>query len=152
MTARGDYEGHLADAYGDLAAPTWHFVTRALRANTTGDLYEAIHRRFPGTREDTDPDCEVCFTYMVPADRFIAVKVSMAGPFATTTAYGRDGFGQAVLLTPGDSLSDSERWLLECVARHGYAILDAGELARGVSIRLRPDATTATVEQAFFHP
>lgn len=85
------YEADLRSAYGNFEVPRRHSVLQAVNR----DPYAALRLELSAIGEledDTDDNCDVCFTYFVRGDRLLIVKLSMVGRYAVGAGVRRRWF------------------------------------------------------------
>ncbi|TYB60549.1 hypothetical protein FXF51_30475 [Nonomuraea sp. PA05] len=142
----------LIHTYGDLANPTWHFVTEMAARQPYADVLRTLRANGEVT-DDTDVNCDVSFTYIARRKRYLTVRLSMVGPYAAILSSGEDGHGPFQVISKPDQCVDaSERMIFDVVDQRGFEILSRGELRAGTPITLRETGQASTVYAAFFEP
>ncbi|RAG87453.1 hypothetical protein DN069_01040 [Streptacidiphilus pinicola] len=151
--SRQELNRRLLDSYGDLAAPRRAFVMDAMRR----DPYRTPRAELAtlgALTDDTDENCDVCFTYLVSVTPLLAVRLSMVGPYALVQALddGTSTASRPRVITSEEELdSPAARDVLRILARHGLRCLSEPMLAEPVGLHL-PDVAEPTVYNALFAP
>ncbi len=123
----------LQEAYRDLQAPQRRFVLdRSARNPYTAQIAEAARLLEAVFEEDTDVNCDVCFTYYVTPQRDpgrpLILRLSMIGPYAVLVAVDVTTNHSVHIGSERDCLSAQEVAIYRWLTRH-YRFLDADELA-----------------------
>lgn len=145
-------EALLADiltAYRDLHAPRRGFVRTAESQQPYQDLVVRLAALAPVV-DDTDVNCDVCFTYLIGGDSSLLLRISMVGPYAMLEA-DRGAAGPGLIASAADCTSNLEQSLLALLTQHGIPLLSRPALATAVDLCL-PGVPRATVYNALFAP
>ncbi|WP_127933410.1 hypothetical protein [Nonomuraea polychroma] len=147
-----DYLEFLTRSYGDLDDPKWFFVREAMDRNPYSELFRELSS-LGAVIDDTDINCDVCFTFTIQSEQYLTVRLSMVGPYAVVFASGSDGHGPLRLLeTASQYGTTSEALIIDIVSRHNLKILSERELRRRIPIRLREGTPDSSLYAAFFEP
>ncbi|MFJ2646193.1 hypothetical protein ACIO1C_05620 [Streptomyces sp. NPDC087420] len=140
----------IQNAYEDIGAPRRSFVSSVEQSQPYGDLVHALSR-VAELNDDTDVNCDVCFSYMLKSDGLYFVRLSMVGLYAFERLHGRGG---ADLVTSRkDCSSDFERDVFQFLTVRGFRVLSEGELNSAVDLALPGiDNDAVTVRNAIFSP
>ncbi|MEU3273967.1 hypothetical protein ABZ639_24280 [Saccharomonospora sp. NPDC006951] len=103
--------------------------------------------------DDTDLNCDVCFTYIVRAARPLVCKLSLAGPYAVILACGADDSGAGSLVSPfqAGETADVAR-VASVLNSHGFMLVPAAHLETPVPLALVPGCEEVTLYAALFEP
>jgi len=123
------------------------FVSAATRGQPYRDLVRDLSLE-AGLTDDTDVNCDVCFSYVVEAEPLLFVRLSMVGPYALLERLGPDG-GRELITTGKDCASGTERAVHHLLVRHGLTLPSAAQLAAPVELDL-PYVEDASVYHALF--
>ena len=100
--------------------------------------------------DDTDVNCDVCFSLRLGADGLVLLRLSMVGPYAMVEA--DRGSGRADLVaSQADCRTDLEHFVIKVLMHHGLLPLSWPRLAVRVDLAL-PDVGEPTVYNALFAP
>ncbi|MFJ8579659.1 hypothetical protein [Micromonospora sp. NPDC093277] len=91
------YREQLLKSYGSLTDPVFHFVWNVADRKPYGEVFRRLSSICP-VEDDTDINCDVCFTFIVRCERVLIVKLSMIGPYAVVLAFGPDGLSSTAEL------------------------------------------------------
>ncbi|MTE20615.1 hypothetical protein F0L17_16170 [Streptomyces sp. TRM43335] len=142
----------LRRAYRDLSRPRFDFVWEAVEREPCADVLRDLSAVCP-VEDDTDVNCDVCFTYIARCERVLTVRLSMVGPYAMAYATGPDGFGEvSPVVAPEQCAGPGEAEVLGIVARHGFLLPTVEWLEREVRIALREDTDSVPLHAALFEP
>jgi hypothetical protein len=148
------YVEHLRSSYGSLTSPTRHFVldtaNRAPFTQVLRDLAELAP-----VEDDTDINCDVCFTLIMTGVPPLFVKLSMVGPYAVVLLFGDDGLAdQGRLLLPHrpHDTGDLVEKVFAILLNHGFVLPDAGLLESPAPITLTDDDGETLLYAALFEP
>lgn len=141
----------VQNAYEDVGAPRMSFVSSVEHSRPYRDLVHALSDVAELT-DDTDINCDVCFSYVLRSDGLYVVRLSMVGPYATfERPAGREGV-DLVASRKGCS-SDFERDVLRVLTSRGLRVLSDDELDAAVHLALADsDHGTVSVRRALFFP
>ncbi|WP_329429473.1 hypothetical protein OG339_12770 [Streptosporangium sp. NBC_01495] len=136
--------------YGSLEEPQFHFVQEVFNRTPYREIMEALSSKYQ-IIDDTDINCEVCFTYMVQCERYLAVRLSMVAPYASIFSTGIDGFGKIESISSlADCAGEGEIEVYETLSANGFKILSMDDLKSIVKMHKDDNRTTTTVYSAFF--
>ncbi|WP_405016879.1 hypothetical protein OHV05_07045 [Kitasatospora sp. NBC_00070] len=139
----------ITTAYQDLRHPRRSFARTIARTGPYRDLVGELGS-LAELVDDTDIDCDVCFSYLLEAAVPVLVRISMVGPYAVLARAGQDG--RIELITGDrDCRSDLERSALHVLLRHQVMVLSADQLEHPVALDL-PEIDRPTVHHALFSP
>lgn len=141
----------LRRSYGSLSEPKRHFVLSAANRRPFEDVLAELSRSYP-VDDDTDINCDVCFTFIVRGEQPLIVKLSMVGPYAVVLSFGADGLGRGSLVgEPGDADGFAGR-VVSAVESHGFFRPSADQLETPVPIALVPGRAEVPLYAALFEP
>ncbi|WP_406303486.1 hypothetical protein OHA61_15325 [Streptomyces sp. NBC_00885] len=141
----------IQNAYEDIGAPRRSFVSAVEQSQPYRDLVHALSE-VAELNDDTDVNCDVCFSYVLESDGLYFVRLSMVGLYATFERL--HGHGGADLVTSRkDCSSDFERDVFRLLTARGFHVLSEGELNSVVDLA-PPDIDNGavTVRNAIFSP
>ncbi|GAA2790497.1 hypothetical protein GCM10010441_14540 [Kitasatospora paracochleata] len=147
--ARRELMARVRDAYGDPARPQRAFARTVERTRPYAPLVAELAALGELT-DDTDINCEVCFSYLLEADPALVVRLSMVGPYALLGRARADG-GLDLVGPDADDSGPVEPEVLRLLARHGLKLLSPAQLTDPVDLAL-PDVGRPTVYSALFAP
>lgn len=155
LTKANDRSGYAAyrecilRSYGSFDRPSWHFVAEVASRDPYVEIREEMST-FCDVRDDTDVNCDVCFTLIVQPQGLV-VRLSMVGPYAAIFAIET---GKAelprVIASFGDCQTDSERSLFRILASNGFIALSEEEMRKRLPLRLVAGEETCSIYAAFF--
>jgi hypothetical protein len=121
--------------YGSLDHPDFSFVEGRFRDRPYRRIEAELQNTF-STREDTDPNDDVSFGYILATgtQKWI-LRLSLIGDYGFLGRLESDG--QITVLTGREEdLSKTERLLVRLLVRHGVSLLDADTLRTPISLNL----------------
>ncbi|WP_157536774.1 hypothetical protein [Kitasatospora mediocidica] len=136
-------------AYEDLRNPRRAFALTAARQQPYRDLIGALGAMASVT-DDTDINCDVCFTYMLELDGLFFVRLSMVGPYVTF-ARSHDERAVKFIHSHATCSSDFERDVLRLLMTRGFRVLSDVQLAAAIDLTF-PGIEHAKVYNALFSP
>ncbi|MER6240029.1 hypothetical protein ABT185_28915 [Streptomyces clavifer] len=141
----------IQNAYEDIGAPRRSFVSSVEQIQPYRDLVHALSE-VAELDDDTDVNCDVCFSYVLKSDGLYFVRLSMVGLYATFERLNVRG-GAELIASRKDSSSDFERDVFRLLTARGFHVLSEGELNAAVDLAL-PDIENeeVTVRNAVFSP
>lgn len=152
QSIRSAYEGQLRQSYGDFRSPRLHFVMAAADRQPFEGVLRDLAQTYP-VEEDTDLDCDVCFTYIVRAGQPLVVKLSLVGPYAVILSFGSDGFGEGSLVLPSQPAGTTDQARVASVLNsHGFVLVPVEHLETLVPLALAKDRAEVTLYAALFEP
>jgi len=125
----------IIEKYQSLDEPRYDFVTDAIAARPYAGVVQTLSEMFD-TKEDTDPNDDVSFGYLVSKGRErLFLQLSMVGPYAALQRLLADG--TTVLLDPDRSaLSAFERSVMEVLEQAAMIVLGENALSHPIELRL----------------
>jgi hypothetical protein len=138
----------LWSAYEDLDHPRRRFALTASYVGPPQELLDKL-RQIATIEDDTDLNCEVCFTFHLNLQPMLIVRLSMVGPYAVLYRVG-ESVSHAIAAEKACRTED-ERMAYRAIESSGYQILSAGHLQPTVALAL-PDHDEVTVYEALFEP
>jgi hypothetical protein len=152
QSIRSAYEGRLRASYGDFRSPRLHFVMATADRQPFEGVLLDLAQVCP-VEDDTDLNCDVCFTYIVRADQPLVVKLSLVGPYAVILSFGSDGYGEGSLVVPAQPAGTTdEARVFSVLNSHGFILVPADHLETLVPLALAKDRTEVTLYAALFEP
>jgi hypothetical protein len=150
--SRQELARRLHDSYGDTNSPRRAFVLDPVRR----DRYRAPTAELTTLGEltdDTDENCDVCFTYLVGTTPLLIVKLSLVGPYALVQEIGEsaNSAGRPRVIASAERESPAVVEALRILAQYGVLPLSEAMLAEPVDLRL-PDVPNPTAYNALFAP
>lgn len=141
----------IKNAYEDISGPRRSFVSSVEQSQPYSDLVHALSE-VAELNDDTDVNCDVCFSYVLKSDGLYFVRLSMVGLYATfERLHGRGGAD--LVASRKDCSSDFERDVFRLLKARGFHVLPEGELNSAVDLALPEiDNEAATVRNAIFSP
>ncbi|MFJ9322759.1 hypothetical protein [Streptomyces globisporus] len=147
--ARRELSQYIQNAYGEKDAPRRSFAAVALRCHPYQDLVNDL-AGVASIQDDTDINCDVCFSYILESQRLHLVRLSMVGPYATFARVGKSGSVEFIFPNkPG--LSEIESSVIRLLEKRGFRILSEEQLAADADLAL-PDIQNVKVYNALFSP
>ncbi|WP_144119106.1 hypothetical protein [Catellatospora sichuanensis] len=141
----------LRTAYRDPALPNRSFVGAALDRLPYRDLCQELAALGP-VEDDTEVNCDVCFTLVLPGPESLLVRLSMVGPYAVVLRFGETPAARRLLLPRRRGYGEVAQRVLHLLTRHGLILLDEAELATRVPLALTGAGTDTTLYAALFEP
>lgn len=149
--AWGELTRDIQNAYEDIGAPRRSFVSAAEQSQPYRDLVLALSE-VAELNDDTDVNCDVCFSYVLKSDKFYFIRLSMVGLYATFERL-REGGGAELVASRKDCSSDFERDVFRLLTARGLHVLSEDELDSAVDLALPDiDDRVVTVRNAIFSP
>lgn len=148
------YVEQLRRSYGSLTSPKFHFVQEVANREPFTRVLDELSELAP-VEDDTDTNCDVCFTLILSSLLPLIVKLSMVGPYAVVLFFGDDGLAaQGRLLSPDEphGMGDVVEKVFEILSNHGFVLPDADSLELPVPIALADDGGETTLYAALFEP
>lgn len=139
----------IQNAYEDLSAPRRAFVLAAVRRQPYRDLIDDL-ARIAALTDDTDINCDVCFSYSIESQPLYFVRLSMVGMYATFARVDACG-DMEFIFSRKASLSEVERDVLRLLRARGFHVLSERQLGAAVDLAL-PEIGHAKVYNALFSP
>lgn len=137
-------------AYEDVSAPRRAFVTAAELRQPYQALRADLATVVSELTDDTDVNCDVCFSYLLASSGLHFVRLSMVGPYAAVARLESDGAPEYI--TPGrGARSEVERDVFRLLESHGLQVLSESQLGTDIGLTL-PDVRQAKVYNALFSP
>ncbi len=150
MTDPAAYVEQLRKCYGDLSSPRREFALEAAGREPFKGILDELSALGDVT-DDTDVNCDVCFTFIVDVESPLIVKLSMVGPYAAVLSFGRDGLAsRGMLLTPRNARHVDDIFTL--LQYHGFILPTADVLQSSVPIAFPGGSQVATLYAALFEP
>jgi hypothetical protein len=148
------YLEQLRKSYGDLSSPKRHFVLEAANRQP----FETVMRelsRWCEVEDDTDINCDVCFTLIMRCAPPLIVKLSMVGPYALVLSFGEDGLAaQGKTLSPersSDPPGIADR-VFEVLAEEGFIVVPEEQMEAMVPVAFSDNDTETSLYAALFEP
>jgi hypothetical protein len=145
------YEERLRAFYGDFRSPRLHSVMPTLNRHPFEGVTHDLAQLHPIT-DDTDPNCDVCATYIMRADQPLIIKLSLVGPYAVLLSFGPDGLGKGTLIDPGQPSGTTEARVVSVLNSHGFILVPAEHLETPVPLALATGRAEVTLYAALFEP
>ncbi|MFE2527471.1 hypothetical protein ACFXEL_24870 [Streptomyces sp. NPDC059382] len=141
----------IQNAYEDIDAPRRSFVSSVEQIQPYRDLVHALSE-VAELNDDTDVNCDVCFSYVLRSEGAYFVRLSMVGLYATfERLHGRGGAD--LIISRKDCSSDFERDVFRLLTARGFHVLSDSELNSAVDLALPGiDNEAVTVRNAIFSP
>ncbi|WP_411113639.1 hypothetical protein [Streptomyces sp. 029-5] len=140
----------IQNAYEDIGAPRRSFVSSVEYSQPYADLVHVLSEVAELT-DDTDVNCDVCFSYVLKSDGLYFVRLSMVGLYATfERLHGRGGVD--LVASRKDCSSDFERDVFRLLTARGFHVLSESELNSAVDLALPGIDHVVTVRNAIFSP
>ncbi|MBP2337987.1 hypothetical protein JOF41_004165 [Saccharothrix coeruleofusca] len=145
------YERYLRQSYGDLSSPQRRFALEMANRQPFEGIAHELAEVGP-VADDTDINCDVCFTYIVHAERPLSVKLSMVGPYAVVLSSALDGQRGTVLVPARPPTGTPEARVMSVVAAHGFVIVPDEHLEARVPLAVGEGRDEVTLYAALFEP
>ncbi|WP_267246571.1 hypothetical protein [Streptomyces sp. PR69] len=139
----------IQNAYRDISAPRRSFALVAARSQPYRDLIDDLSG-IAALVDDTDINCDVCFSYTLKSHRQYFVRLSMVGLYATFARVDACGCMEFIA-SRKDSSSDIERDVLRLLKARGFHVLSEDQLDATVDLAL-PGLAHVKVYNALFFP
>ncbi|MEV8349720.1 hypothetical protein ACFVTT_21065 [Streptomyces niveus] len=135
-------------AYENADRPKRAFALTAVHRDPYRGLVDALAGKAEVT-DDTDINCDVCFSYLVESDGLYVVRLSMVGRYAI---FGRvNGATTEPVSSQVECSSDFERDVLRLLGTYDFQTLTESQLAEPVRLAL-PEIERPTLRNALFFP
>lgn len=145
------YEEQLLKSYGSLTVPKRHFVQDVADREPFGGVFRELSE-ICSVDDDTDINCDVCFTFIMHSKQPLIIKLSMVGPYAVILSFGQDGFGKAALVSSEQGAGTVEADIVSVVTAHGFILVPADHLESPVPIALAEGRVGVPLYAALFQP
>ena len=148
------YLEQLRRAYGSLTDPVRSFALDSANREPYRAVTEDL-ARLGQVVDDTDVNCDVCFTLVLRSTSVLIVKLSMVGPYAVVLSFGQDGLApQAELVGDGDDSypADLATAVVSVLEQHGFVMVPRAHLESCVPLAVRGRARGVTLYSALFEP
>lgn len=139
----------IQNAYEDISAPKRNFARTASRCQPYRDLIDTLGQIATVT-DDTDINCDVCFSYVVESGTIYFVRLSMVGLYATV-ARVHDSGNVDLIASRKELSSKFERDVSRLLQSYGFSVLSEDQLNAIVDLML-PGLTRVKVYNALFSP
>lgn len=139
----------IQNAYEDVSAPRRAFALTATQSHPYRNLVADLEG-IADLQDDTDINCDVCFSYILEANRLYSIRLSMVGPYAAIARVDAGG-GVEFITADEFGLSEIERKITRLVEARQFQILTANQMSAVVDLAL-PEVESVKVYNALFSP